>query len=138
MPDARRHPTNTRSTDMSDVTATVDTYLAMWNETDEGRRAVLIRTAWIDTGHYIDPLMEGRGHDGLSAMVDGVQAQFPGAEFRRTSGVDQHHGLIRFGWELVGTDGSLIAAGLDIGVVADDGRLDRIAGFLGDLPAVES
>jgi len=122
---------------MSDVTTTVDTYLQMWNETDAARRADVIRAAWIDTGHYIDPLMEGRGHDGLSAMVDGVQAQFPGARFRRTTGVDQHHALVRFGWELVAADGAVIAGGLDIGVVADDGRLDRIAGFLGDLPAVE-
>ncbi|HEY2814045.1 MAG TPA: hypothetical protein VGJ03_11325 [Acidimicrobiales bacterium] len=123
---------------MNDVTATVDTYLQMWNETDVDRRAERIRDAWIETGHYVDPLMEGKGHDGLSTMVDGVQAQFPGATFRRTSGVDQHHALIRFGWELVGADGTEIAAGLDIGVVADDGRLDRIAGFLGDLPAVEA
>jgi hypothetical protein len=123
---------------MSDVTTTVDTYLQMWNTADVGERAERIREAWIETGHYIDPLMEGRGYDGLSAMVDGVQAQFPGAQFRRTSGVDEHHGLIRFGWELVGSDGVLIAAGLDIGVLAGDGRLDRIAGFLGDLPAVDS
>lgn len=123
---------------MSDVTTTVDTYLQMWNETDVAVRAERIRDAWIETGHYIDPLMEGKGHDGLSAMVDGVQAQFPGAQFRRTTGVDQHHALVRFGWELVGADGNLIAAGLDIGVVANDGRLDRIAGFLGELPAIEA
>ena len=123
---------------MSDVTTTVDKYLAMWNETDLALRADVIRAAWIESGHYIDPLMEGRGHDGLSAMVDGVQAQFPGARFRRTTGVDEHHALIRFGWELVGADGNAIAAGLDIGVVADDGRLDRIAGFLGDLPALDA
>jgi hypothetical protein len=122
---------------MKDITTVVDTYLAMWNETDTDKRSRHIRDAWIETGHYIDPLMEGRGHDGLSAMVDGVQQQFPGARFRRTSGVDRHHGLIRFGWELVAADGALVAAGLDIGVVADDGRLDRIAGFLGDLPAVD-
>jgi hypothetical protein len=123
---------------MTDVTTTVDTYLQMWNETDVARRAEVIRAAWIDTGHYIDPLMEGRGHDGLSAMVDGVQAQFPGARFRRTTGVDEHHALVRFGWELVGADGAVIVAGLDIGVVAEDGRLDRIAGFLGELPEADA
>lgn len=120
---------------MSDVTTTVDTYLSMWNETDPARRADRIRAAWIETGHYVDPLMEGKGYDGLSALVDGVQAQFPGATFRRTTGVDEHHALVRFGWELVGGDGSVVTTGLDIGVIAPDGRLDRIAGFLGDLPA---
>ena len=120
---------------MSDVTNTVDTYLAMWNETDPTKRAQTIRSAWTDDGHYVDPLMESKGHDALSAMVDGVQAQFPGARFRRTSGVDMHHGLVRFAWELVGDDGTVVAGGIDIGVLADDGRFSRIAGFLGDLPA---
>ena len=123
---------------MTDVTTIVDTYLEMWNEPDQARRADLIRTAWIESGHYVDPLMESRGYDGLSTMVDGVQQQFPGATFRRTSGVDQHHALIRFGWELVAADGTSIVAGLDIGVVSDDGRLDRIAGFLGELPEAEA
>ena len=121
---------------MSDVTKTVDTYLAMWNETDPSKRAKTIRTAWTDDGHYVDPLMESKGHEGLSAMVDGVQAQFPGSRFRRTSEVDTHHSLVRFAWELVGDDGNVVAGGIDIGVLADDGRFSRIAGFLGDLPAL--
>lgn len=121
---------------MSDITTTVDTYLAMWNETDRAARAGHISSAWSPAGHYIDPLMEGKGHDGLSAMVDGVQAQFPGARFSRTTAVDEHHGLVRFGWQLAGADGTVIAAGLDVGVLAEDGRLDRIAGFLGDLQPV--
>jgi hypothetical protein len=119
----------------TDVTTTVDTYLAMWNETDPTKRAQTIAAAWTDEGHYIDPLMEGKGHDGLSAMVAGVQEQFPGSRFRRTSGVDTHHGLLRFAWELVGGDGKVVTGGIDIGVLAEDGRLSRIAGFLGDLPA---
>src|SRR4051812_14424839 len=120
-------------TTTTDLTTTVDTYLSMWNEADPAARAERIRAAWIETGHYVDPLMEGKGYDGLSAMVDGVQAQFPGATFSRTTAVDEHHALVRFGWRLTAADGSVIADGLDIGVVAPDGRLDRIAGFLGAL-----
>jgi SnoaL-like domain len=119
----------------TDVTTTVDTYLSMWNETDPATRANKIRAAWTEDGHYVDPLMESKGYDGLSAMVDGVQAQFPGHSFRRTTGVDTHHGLVRFGWELVTDDGTVAAGGIDIGVLAEDGRFSRIAGFLGDLPA---
>jgi hypothetical protein len=122
---------------MSDVTKTVDAYVATWNETDPAKRLETIRTAWTDEGHYVDPLMESKGHEGLSAMIEGVQAQFPGHRIRRTSGVDLHHTLIRFGWELVGDDGTVAVAGLDVGVLADDGRLSRIAGFLGDLPATD-
>ena len=122
---------------MSDMTNTVDAYIAMWNETDPAKRLETIRVAWTDDGHYIDPLMESQGHEGLSAMIDDVQAQFPGHRIRRTTGVDVHHTLARFGWELVGDDGSVAVAGLDVGVLADDGRFSRIAGFLGDLPTVE-
>jgi hypothetical protein len=57
----------------TDVTTTVDTYLAMWNETDPAKRVETITAAWTEDGHYVDPLMEGKGYDGLSAMVGGVQ-----------------------------------------------------------------
>ena len=52
----------------------VDTYLAMWNEADVDQRSELITTAWAETGHYSDPLLEAKGREELSAMVDGLQA----------------------------------------------------------------
>lgn len=123
---------------MSDVTTTVDTYLAMWNEKDAVKRAELIEKAWTSEAHYVDPMLEAKGYEGLSEMVDGVQDQFPGFRFRRTSAVDEHHGLVRFGWELAGADGTIAVAGEDIGVIDADGRLQRIAGFFGDLQPEET
>jgi hypothetical protein len=120
---------------MSDVTSTVDTYLAMWNETDPARRAQHITRAWTGDGRYVDPMLEAEGHAALGEMVTGVQAKFPGHRFRRVSGVDVHHDEIRFGWELAGPDGAVVVAGLDVGTLAPDGRLRRIAGFFGELPA---
>src|SRR5215207_6355665 len=119
---------------MSDVTNTVDTYLAMWNEDDAGRRAELIERAWAPVGRYVDPLLEADGYAGLSAMVDGVHAQFPGHRFRRTSAVDTHHNQCRFGWELFAPDGAITVAGIDVGQLGPDGRLLLIAGFFGELP----
>jgi hypothetical protein len=116
------------------VESTVDAYFGMWNEQDAGRRAELIEQAWTSEAHYLDPLLEARGYDELSAMVGRVHEQFPGHRFSRTSGIDGHNGLIRFGWRLVSEDGQVAASGLDVGVVADDGRLQRIAGFFGELP----
>ncbi len=120
------------------VEQVVDTYLAMWNETDGARRAELIAAAWVETGHYSDPLLEAKGRAELSTMVDGLQAQFPNHTFTRTSGVDLHHGLARFGWQLAGPDGTVVIEGIDIAALADDGRLARIAGFFGDVPALEA
>jgi hypothetical protein len=119
---------------MSDVTTLVDTYLAMWNETDAARRAQHIARAWVADGRYLDPLLEAEGHAALGEMVTGVQTKFPGHRFRRTSGVDVHHGELRFGWELVAPDGTVVVRGIDVGAFGTDGRLSRITGFFGDLP----
>ena len=122
---------------MGDVITTVDTYLAMWNETSPTRRAGHIAQAWTEGGSYVDPLIAAEGHSALSAMVDGVQAKFPGHRFRRVSGIDAHHDQLRFAWELVAPDGAVVVAGIDVGGLAPDGRLARIAGFFGALPAQE-
>jgi len=119
---------------MSDVATTVDTYLAMWNEPDPDRRAGHIERAWAADAHYVDPLLEAEGHAALGEMVAGVHGQFPGHRFRRVSGIDTHHDLIRFAWELAAPDGTLTVAGIDVGVLAPDGKLRRIAGFFGEPP----
>jgi SnoaL-like protein len=113
---------------------TIDTLFAMWNEEDPGRRAKLVQEVWADDGHLVDPPLEGKGHAGISDMVAAVQNQFPGHRFRRVSGIDAHHDTLRYAWELVGPDGAVAATGLDVGQVAEDGRLRRINGFLGPLP----
>jgi len=64
-----------------------------------------------------------------------VQAKFPGHRFRRRSGVDTHHDQLRFAWDLVNPEGTVVVAGLDIGALASDGRLRRITGFFGEVPA---
>jgi SnoaL-like domain len=123
---------------MSDVTSTVDAYLAMWNETNPARRAERIRTAWAEDGSYVDPQLEAAGHQALDAMVATVQERFPGARFRRLSAVDAHHRQLRFAWELAAPDGSVVVAGIDVGELAPDGRLRSIAGFFGELAAAEA
>jgi len=123
---------------MSEIATTVDTYLAMWNETDSGRRADLIERAWNENGRYVDPLNEAEGHGSLSDMVAAAQQQYPGHRFRRTSGIDTHHNQVRFTWEVTGPDGALTVAGTDVGVLGSDGRLEQIAGFFGDVPQQEA
>ena len=118
---------------MTDVTATVDTYLAAYSEGDHERRAELISEAWAPDGELIDPPMTGEGYDGISALADALQRQFAGHRFRRASHVDAHHDRLRFAWELVGPDGTVALTGLDVGELADDGRLRRITGFFGEL-----
>lgn len=122
---------------MSDTTTTtVDAYIDAWNEQDAERRTQLIARAWAEDGAYVDPALAAKGHAGIGEMVDGVHAQFPGHRFRRTSEVDEHNGLVRFAWELADEGGTVAVAGIDVGVLAEDGRLQRVAGFFGELTAV--
>jgi hypothetical protein len=107
----------------------VDTYFAMWNEPDRAKRLKLIAAAWTDEGHYVDPLNDVTGADGLADMVDSVRAQFPGATLERTGEIDAHHNVIRFPWRAVGADGNAIVNGVDVAVLAPDGRLSALAGF---------
>jgi hypothetical protein len=120
---------------MTDASATIDGYLAAYNERDSDRRDELIRAVWADDGRLVDPPLTGEGHRGISAMADAVHEQFPDHRFERRSAVDGHHGFVRFAWELVGPDGTVAVSGMDVGELARDGRLRTIAGFFGELPA---
>lgn len=72
----------------------------------------------------------------VTATVDGYLEAYSEPD-RARRGVDTHHGHLRFAWELVGPDGQVAVAGVDVGELAEDGRLRRIVGFFGDLPARE-
>ena len=114
---------------------TVDTYLAAWNETDPAARARLVEEAWTPDATYLDPMLEAQGHAGIAEMAGTIQAAYPGHVFRRTTQVDGHHDLVRFGWELVAPDGTLTVAGIDVAELAEDGRLQHVRAFFGDLTA---
>lgn len=120
---------------MNDLKATVDTYLSARNETDPALRAELIERAWATDGRLIDPPIAAEGHAGINDLVSAQHAQFPGLRFRRSSGIDLHHDQLRFAWEFVGPGGAVALAGLDVGELAGDRRLQRITGFFGELPA---
>jgi hypothetical protein len=117
-----------------DATAVVDAYFAMWNEEDTTKRAQFIKDAWTESGRYMDPARDYAGHQALNEMVSVARPNFPGHTINRTSGIDAHHNQLRFSWSVVGPDGSVPVAGVDFGILAPDGRLERITGFFGDLP----
>ncbi|HEX6236713.1 MAG TPA: nuclear transport factor 2 family protein [Acidimicrobiales bacterium] len=126
---------------MSDTTTTdaatelVDTYFDMWRATDDGRRRELVAEVFAPDGRHVDPLADARGHDELAAMIANVHTHYPGFALERTSGIDQHGDQLRFAWRLDAADGTPVVTGLDVAELSPDGRLARIAGFWGELPA---
>ncbi|RYG49252.1 nuclear transport factor 2 family protein [bacterium] len=119
---------------METFTELADRYIAAWNETDPDRRRALIAATYTEGATYLDPLMKGEGHEGLHALVGGVQAQFPGYRFSRTGPVDAHGDHLRFGWAL-GPEGTpTLVKGTDFCRV-EEGRLASVVGFLDQMPA---
>ena len=93
---------------MTDISETVDTYLAGWNEVDAERRAGIVERVWATNGRLIDPPLEATGRDEISRMAATLQSQFPGHRFIRVSEIDEHHDHFRFAWEFVAADGSVL------------------------------
>jgi SnoaL-like domain len=115
----------------NDLNNLINRYIEAWNETDGERRRELVAAVWSDDGTYLDPLMSGAGHDSIATMIGLAQQQFPEHRFELSFGPDAHHDAVRFAWRLYGPDGDAsVAAGVDFGLVADDGRLRSVTGFL--------
>jgi len=109
-------------------------YLAAWNETDPARRRALLAALWTEDATYRDPLMEGAGPAGIAALIEGVQARFPGFRFSLAGQPDGYADRLRFSWTLGPASGEPVVAGTDFALLAEDGRLRRVSGFLDRLP----
>ncbi|GGJ29988.1 nuclear transport factor 2 family protein [Streptomyces brasiliensis] len=116
-------------------------YFEAWNATDREALTKAVAAAWTADGAYTDPLADVAGHEQLAALITGVHEQFPGFVFRPLGAVDGHHDTARFAWELVneagGTPsggGSAPVAGFDVVTLAEDGRIQKVLGFLDRVP----
>jgi hypothetical protein len=113
----------------NDLNTLIQRYIDAWNETDADRRRELVAETWTEDGTYLDPLMSGSGHDSIATMIALAQERFPGHRFELSFGPDAHNDRVRFAWRLLEGD-SAVAAGVDFGIVAGDGRLSSVTGFL--------
>lgn len=112
----------------------VDRYIAAWNATDAAQRRALVAQTWTESATYVDPLMQGTGHDGIEGLIAGVQAKFPGFRFARDGGVDVVQDTLRFRWTL-GPDGQALVKGTDFVRIAD-GRMQAVTGFIDQMPGM--
>ncbi len=111
----------------------LDHMLAAWNEADPSKIRGHLERALAEEIEFIDPSVVTRGIDEFEANVRNVQAALPGAEYSRTSGVDSHHGLFRYSWQ-ISRDGEALLPGFDVTSIDEEGRVTRVLGFFGPLP----
>jgi SnoaL-like domain len=116
----------------------VERYLDTWNETDADARRSAVGGVWADDGRYVDPLADVMGGDQISNLIGAVQERVPGHVFRLVDdrdGIDAHHNVVRFSWELVPVSGGEpVAVGFDVAVTNQDGRIGSLLGFLDKAP----
>jgi hypothetical protein len=116
---------------MNDLHTVVEEYFAMWNSDDPEERLGHARRAFTDDARYVDPLSDVSGPAGAAEMVGGLRAAHAGYAVRRSSDLDSHHDVVRFGWEILDGDGALYLSGVDVCSLAADGRIRALAGFFG-------
>ena len=128
---------------MSSTEHLVEQYVAMWNEPDVAVRHRLVRSVFAEQAiHRVQGpeevrdvaralgfptvTLEVRGHDELDFRVDRAHGEFvaPGTfRFRACDDGARLGRIVKFGWEMVGTDGLVAATGTDVFELDDDGRI---------------
>jgi hypothetical protein len=128
-----------------------DTYIALWNEPEAGRRREMIAELWTADGrHILQPpqeireiaaqpgialpaILEARGYEQIEARATSVYEHWVGSEglsFRGRDDVDRLADVVKLHWEAVAPNGDVFAVGLSILVLAADGRIDRDYTFI--------
>jgi SnoaL-like domain len=112
----------------------IERYLRCWNETEPATRRRLIEQTWTTDAGYVDPMSEVQGIEAIEAVIVAVQGQFPGLLFSAVGTPDTHHRQARFSWGLGEPGQEPIVVGFDVAVLAEDGRISQVYGFLDKVP----
>jgi len=112
---------------MRNPQALADSYVAVWNEPDAGRRRVAIAELWAPDGEHFVDTREARGYDALEQRITGSyekNVRDGGHRFRAVQDARALRDVVTFHWEMLPADGEpVMASGLEILVVNDWGRI---------------
>jgi hypothetical protein len=123
-------------------TTFAERYVAIWNEPDAAARRAAVAALWTeDAVQYLRPSEPARdaaaeldveavfimrGHAELERRVTRAYEQFVGSgqmTFRLAGDVVRVHDAVKLAWEGVGPDGEALGGGVDILLLAADGRI---------------
>ncbi|HUS20415.1 MAG TPA: hypothetical protein VMZ66_00205, partial [Aeromicrobium sp.] len=115
--------------DAASVVEVVDAYQRSWSADGEERER-LLELSITEDAELVQPNGRSLGRDAIAQRIAGLSDRWPGAHVEMTTGIDEHHGFVRYGWMLKNAD-SVILTGFDAGELAADGRLRRVVQFFG-------
>jgi hypothetical protein len=118
---------------MRNAAQVANDYIALWNETAPALRKEALVNAWRSDAAYADPVMRGKGHGEIDALIDAVHARFPGFIFSLIGPADGHGNAVRFSWGLGPKGGEAVVKGTDF-VTLDGDRIVAVTGFLDLVP----
>ena len=106
-------------------------YWSAWNEMDVERIAEHLVAAVTPDVEWNDPRDSFVGIDELEAAVRRLRSHKPGYRFVIASEIDHQHGRLRYRWDMIHRDRTLME-GLDIATLdASSGLIVRVDGFFG-------
>ncbi|MEO8560120.1 MAG: hypothetical protein ABI439_13710 [Rhodospirillales bacterium] len=103
-------------------------YTEAWNAPDPAASRAKLNGVWRADSAYVDPTVLVTGIDNLIEHIFRVQVRRPGSRIVMTSEIEAHHDVLRFNWQRVKADGSLVVAGIDIAII-ENGYILRMIGF---------
>ena len=118
------------------VREVVDAYQRAWSA-DGAEQRRLLELSLTEDAELVQPNGRSVGRDGIVQRIAGLGERWPGSRVEVTSGTDEHHGFVRYSWNLRTAD-SVVLSGCDVGELAPDGRLRRVVQFFGGMPALDA
>jgi len=112
----------------------LDEYAASLIEPDPTRRLPILERVWSDDCEIVLPEGYVHGRDAVNAHITRIRHDFGAATPVLTGAADIHNGYLRFEWRMLSPAGEILAAGVNFGELAPDGRLRRVVLFRGVRP----
>lgn len=119
--------------DALSVTEVIGAYQRSWSAAGE-ERDQLLALSLTEDAELVQPNGRSLGRDAVGRRIAGLSDRWPGAVVEITSGIDEHHGFVRYSWTLRNGDAAVLT-GFDAGELAADGRLRRVVQFFDSAPA---
>lgn len=110
-----------------------DHMLAAWNERDPSLIRAHLDQALAEDIEFIDPTIVTRGIAEFEQNVRRFRLKYPDAQLALSSGVDSHHNLHRYDWEII-VGGNVLLRGFDVTETDAELKVRRVLGFFGPLP----